>query len=53
MLVVRTTTFLLFNCISMDTLLRISLNTGDWLNAAVAVERLFSVWKGISFNSEK
>jgi hypothetical protein len=31
--------FSLFNCIMMDFLVKTLLNTGDWLNACVAIER--------------
>jgi hypothetical protein len=45
--------FLHFNCVSIDFLLRVLLSTGDWLNACVAVERVFTVYKAVSFNQKK
>ena len=40
-------------CISTDFLLRVLLNSGDWFNACVAIERAFTVWKATSFDRRK
>jgi hypothetical protein len=45
--------FLYFQCISMDILLRIGLNMDQWLNACVAMERGITAIKGINFRKEK
>ncbi|CAF3921450.1 unnamed protein product [Rotaria sp. Silwood2] len=45
--------FLYFQCISIDFLLRIGLNMDQWLNACVAVERVITTKKGIYFNKKK
>jgi hypothetical protein len=45
--------FLYFNCISLDVILKILLASGEWLNACVAVERMFTVIKGPNFNRRK
>ncbi len=46
-------TFLSFQCISFDFLLRIGLNMDQWLCACVAVERAVTTIKGIHFNQKK
>jgi hypothetical protein len=45
--------FLHFQCISMDFLLRIGLNLDQWFDACVAMERAITVIKGINFNKQK
>ena len=45
--------FLLFNCITMDYLLRVCLTIIDWLYAAVASERFLVAFLGIKFNKTK
>ncbi|CAF4043967.1 unnamed protein product, partial [Rotaria sp. Silwood1] len=45
--------FHLFSCISIDFLLRVLLSIGDWLNACVAIERIFTVSKGANFDKNK
>ena len=45
--------FLAFNCVSIDYLLQIFLNTNNWQNACVAGERAFIVSKGIRFDKIK
>ncbi|CAF0729225.1 unnamed protein product [Adineta steineri] len=42
--------FLNFQCISIDFLLRISLYMDQWLNACVAIDRAITAVKGTSFN---
>ncbi|CAF3712463.1 unnamed protein product [Adineta steineri] len=45
--------FLRFQCWSMDFLLQICLNMGQWLNACVAMDRTMVAMKGVNFNKEK
>ena len=45
--------FLEIQCYSIDFLLRVCLNMNQWLNACVAIERTYTVIKGISFDRKK
>ncbi|CAF3526078.1 unnamed protein product [Adineta steineri] len=45
--------FLLFNCTSIEFILRFLLATTDWLHAFVTIERFFVVFLGIRFNKAK
>ncbi|CAF1516605.1 unnamed protein product [Adineta ricciae] len=45
--------FILFQCRSMDFLLRIFLSTSDWLHACVATERIMIISKGTTFDKRK
>jgi hypothetical protein len=45
--------FLTSQCIVIDFLVRVLLQTGDWLYASVAVERALAVIKGVQFNKKK
>ena len=45
--------FLNIQCYSFDYLLEVCLNMDRWLNGFVALERAFSVIKGVSFNQKK
>jgi hypothetical protein len=45
--------FLNFQCISIDFLLRIGLNMDQWLSACVAAERAIMTLKGIHFDKKK
>ncbi|CAF1456070.1 unnamed protein product [Adineta ricciae] len=45
--------FILFQCRSMDFLLRIFLSTSDWLHACVATERIMIISKGTTFDKKK
>lgn len=45
-------TFLKGHCISIDFLLKVFLQTGDWLNACVALERLMTTILGIKLNKK-
>jgi hypothetical protein len=45
--------FLYFNCISLDVILKIVLSSSEWLNASVAIERMFTVIQGASFSKTK
>jgi hypothetical protein len=45
--------FLVFSCIVTDGSLKALLATNEWLNACVAIERMFSVLKGAGFNKFK
>jgi hypothetical protein len=50
LLIITNVTVLIGQCKSVDFLLKVFLQTGDWLYACVAIERLFSVIKGVNFN---
>ncbi|CAF3923216.1 unnamed protein product [Adineta steineri] len=41
------------NCIIIEPLLKLLLNIDNWLNACVACERAFAVFKGISFQKKQ
>jgi hypothetical protein len=45
--------FLYLNCISLDVILKIVLSSSEWLNASVAIERMFTVIQGASFSKTK
>jgi hypothetical protein len=45
--------FLTFSCIVTDGTLKSLLATNEWLDACVAIERMFTVLKGVSFNKSK
>ncbi|CAF1497303.1 unnamed protein product [Adineta steineri] len=45
--------FINFSCILTDVLLKILLSFGDWLYAAVAIERTSNAVQGIHFNKSK
>ncbi|CAF1411627.1 unnamed protein product, partial [Rotaria sordida] len=45
--------FLKFQCISIDFLLRIGLSMDQWLNACVAIERTITIIKGTRFDQNK
>jgi hypothetical protein len=45
--------FLNFQCISIDFLLRIGLNMDQWLSGCVAAERAITTLKGIHFDKKK
>jgi hypothetical protein len=45
--------FLYFQCMTLDYLLRIGLNLDQWFNTCVAMERAITVIKGINFNKQK
>lgn len=42
--------FLSFSCVITDPILKVLLTTTDWLNAFVAIERIFTVLTGAMFN---
>jgi hypothetical protein len=48
--IIRSRTVLIGQCVSIDFLLKVFLQIGDWLYACVAVERLSSVIRGVNFN---
>jgi hypothetical protein len=50
---IRSRSFLLFSCISIEFILRSLLAITDWLHACVAVERLFTILLGAGFNKGK
>lgn len=43
---------LLIACVSIEPLLKIFLFTDTWLNACVAIERGYTVYKGVRFNKQ-
>lgn len=45
--------YLSFNCVTMDIFLQVLLNSSEWLNVAVFVERAFTVTKGVHFDKDK
>lgn len=45
--------FLLFICQSNDVLLRMLIIISDWIHALIAIERTFSVYKGMHFNKNQ
>ncbi|CAF0975520.1 unnamed protein product [Adineta steineri] len=45
--------FLLFNCISIEFILRFLLATTDWLHAFVTIEQFFVAFLGINFDKAK
>ncbi|CAF3548055.1 unnamed protein product [Rotaria sp. Silwood1] len=45
--------FLYFQCISIDFLLRIGISINQWLNGCVSIERLIIIIKGTSFDKKK
>jgi hypothetical protein len=53
MTIITNRSFLLFQCHSIDFLLRVGLYMDQWLNACVATERAFTIIKGASFNKKK
>ncbi|CAF1292762.1 unnamed protein product [Adineta steineri] len=50
---ITNTSFINFSCILTDVLLKILLSFGDWLYAAVAIERTSNAVQGIHFNKTK
>ena len=53
MTIISNRSFLIFQCHSIDFILRICLNMDQWLNACVAIERAITVIKGASFDKKK
>ncbi|CAF1145123.1 unnamed protein product [Adineta steineri] len=45
--------FILLQCRSIDFIIRIFLDTSDWLNACIACERIMIVSKGVAFDKRK
>ena len=50
---IRNRSFLFIQCLSLDYLIRLGLNTTDWLSAFVAIERSVNVLQGIKFDKAK
>jgi hypothetical protein len=44
---------LFVNCVTIERILKLSLSLSEWLNACVAIERTFSVIKGVKFDKNK
>jgi hypothetical protein len=53
MTIISNRSFLSFQCHSIDFILRVCLNMDQWLNACVAMERVFTIIKGTRFIKEK
>lgn len=53
MTIIMNRSFLLFQCHSIDFLLRIGLHMSQWLIACVAIERAYTTIKGAGFNKKK
>ncbi len=53
MIYITNPSFLKFQCTSMDFLLYVCLVMDQWLNACVAIERVFTIIKGIDFDKKK
>ncbi|CAF2850740.1 unnamed protein product [Rotaria sp. Silwood2] len=53
MSLINNRSLLMFNCMSMDFLLKVLLASSEWLNACVAIERMISVTKGTRFNKQR
>jgi hypothetical protein len=51
--IITNRSLLLFNCKSINALLKVLLISGDWLNAFVAIERLITAIKGIAYDKKK
>jgi hypothetical protein len=45
--------YLSFSCVTIDIFLQVFLSSSEWLNAAVIVERAFTVIKGVHFDKKK
>jgi hypothetical protein len=52
-MVITNRSLLHFSCIVTDASLKTLLTTSEWFNACVAVERIFTVLKGVNFNETK
>jgi hypothetical protein len=44
---------LFVNCVTIERILKLSLSLSEWLNACVAIERMFSVIKSTRFDQKK
>ncbi|CAF3945990.1 unnamed protein product [Rotaria sordida] len=53
MSLINNRSLLIFNCISLDFLLKVLLASSEWLNACVATERMISVIQSTRFNRQK
>ena len=52
-LIIRNRILLKIQCYSLDYLLLFCLNLDKWLNACIAMERAFTIIKGVHFNKNK
>ncbi|CAF3293516.1 unnamed protein product [Rotaria sp. Silwood2] len=53
MSIITNRSLLLFNCISIEMILKSCLASSEWLNACVATERMFAIIKNVSFDKKK
>ncbi|CAF2548734.1 unnamed protein product [Rotaria sp. Silwood2] len=53
MSIITNRSLLSVNCISIEIILKSCLASSEWLNACVAVERMFNIIKGVGFNKNK
>ncbi|CAF2548696.1 unnamed protein product [Rotaria sp. Silwood2] len=53
MSIITNRSILFLNCISIEIILKSCLASSEWLNACVAIERMFNVIKGVTFNKKK
>ncbi|CAF4773041.1 unnamed protein product, partial [Rotaria sp. Silwood2] len=53
MSIITNRSLLLFNCISIEIILKSCLASSEWLNACVAIERMFTIIKNMSFDKKK
>ncbi|CAF2989021.1 unnamed protein product [Rotaria sp. Silwood2] len=53
MSIITNRSILVINCISIEIILKSCLASSEWLNACVAMERMFNVSKGVTFNKNK
>ncbi|CAF3580012.1 unnamed protein product [Rotaria sp. Silwood1] len=53
MSIITNRSILFVNCISIEIILKSCLASSEWLNACVAVERMFNVIKGVTFSKKK
>ncbi|CAF1260817.1 unnamed protein product [Rotaria sordida] len=53
MSIITNRSILFINCISIEIILKSCLASSEWLNACVAIERMFNVIKGTTFNKIK
>jgi hypothetical protein len=53
MIYITNSSFLRFQCISIDFLLYVCLVMDQWLSVCIAIERVFTIIKGIDFNKKK
>ncbi|CAF3904613.1 unnamed protein product [Rotaria sordida] len=53
MSIITNRSILFVNCISIEIILKSCLASSEWFNACVAIERMFTVIKGVTFNKKR